>query len=35
MTLKAWGDEQTGTDRPHQTISKNARRGREEAGVSD
>jgi len=35
MTLKEWGDEQTGTDRPHQTISKNARRGREEAEVSD
>jgi len=31
MRLKAWGDEDTGTDRPHQTISKNARRGREEA----
>ena len=35
MTLKEWGDEKTGTDRPHQTISKNARRGREEAEVSD
>jgi len=31
MRLKEWGDEHTGTDRPHQTISKNARRGREEA----
>jgi predicted DNA-binding protein (UPF0251 family) len=31
MRLKEWGDEDTGTDRPHQTISKNARRGREEA----
>jgi hypothetical protein len=31
MRLKEWGDEETGTDRPHQTISKNARRGRKEA----
>lgn len=31
MRLKQWGDEHTGTDRPHQTVSKNARRGREEA----
>jgi hypothetical protein len=31
LTLKKWGDENIGTDRPHQTISKNARRGREEA----
>lgn len=29
LTLKKWGDEHIGTDRPHQTISKNARRGRE------
>ncbi|MFB6197111.1 MAG: hypothetical protein ABEI52_02425 [Halobacteriaceae archaeon] len=32
MTLERWGDDRIGTDRPHQTISKNAQRGREEAG---
>ena len=35
MTLTEWGDGRTGTDRPHQTISKNARRGREAAGRED
>lgn len=35
LTLKRWGDEQTGTDRPHQTISKNKQRGREEAGLEE
>lgn len=29
MRLKEWGDEHTGTNRAYQTISKNARRGRE------
>jgi hypothetical protein len=31
LTLKEWGDAETGTDRPHQVVSKNARRGREAA----
>jgi len=35
MTMTDWGDEQTGTNRPHQSISKNARRGREQANRSD